>query len=47
MSGGILGKLFDLDRDGKLDLLERTLDFALFEQVAKEENESSDDSGEE
>ena len=43
MAGGFFGNLFDLNRDGKLDPVERALDFALFEQVTKDEDESSEE----
>lgn len=42
MTGGIFGKLFDIDGDGKLNAMEQALDFMLFDKVTKEE-ESEDD----
>ena len=43
MSKGIFGNMFDLNRDGKLDTLERGLDFALFEHLTNEDEESDED----
>ena len=37
MSGGIFGKLFDLDRDEKLNAMERAMDFMLFEEMTRED----------
>ena len=41
---GFFGGLFDLDGDGKLDGMERVLDFAAFVQLMEEtKNEDDDD----
>lgn len=41
---GFFGGLFDLDGDGKLDGMERALDFAAFVQLMEEtKNEDDDD----
>ena len=37
MSGGIFGKLFDLDRDGKLNAMEQEMDFMLFDEMTRED----------
>ena len=37
MTGGFLGKLFDLDGDGKLNAMEQAMDFMLFDEMAREE----------
>ena len=42
MAGGFFGNLFDLNRDGKLGPVERAMDYALFEQVMKEEEEKKE-----
>ena len=42
MSGGIFGKLFDLDGDGKLNALERAMDFMLFDEMTREDEEDDD-----
>ena len=34
--GGFFGNAFDLDFDGKLDLMERAADFGLFMQMVNE-----------
>ena len=39
---GFFGKMFDLNRDGKLDPMERTMDFMLFNEMMKEEDEQED-----
>ena len=33
MGGGIFGSLFDFNRDGKLDALERGMEFMAFRQI--------------
>ena len=43
MVGGFLGKMFDLNRDGKLDPMERAMDFMLFNEMMKEEDEQEDE----
>ena len=46
MTGGIFGKLFDLDGDGKLNAMERAMDFMLFDEMTREderEEELEDD----
>lgn len=42
--GGFFGKLFDLDGDGKLNAFEMAADYALFNEIRKEDKSS--DSGE-
>lgn len=39
MTGGFFGKLFDIDRDGKLNAMEQAMDFMLFDEMMRE-NES-------
>ena len=34
---GIFGNLFDLNRDGKLDSIERGMEFSFFNEIMKEE----------
>ena len=40
---GIFGGLFDLDRDGKLDLFEQTLEFMAISELMKEDEDSDSD----
>lgn len=37
MTGGIFGKLFDLDGDEKLNAMDRAIDFMLFNEMIKED----------
>ncbi len=39
MAGGFFGKMFDFNRDGKLDSLERAMDFMAFNEMTREEDE--------
>lgn len=39
---GIFGNLFDLNRDGKLDTLERALEFSLLDSMMQEDEADSD-----
>ena len=39
---GFFGDLFDFDGDGKLNSIERAMDFALFDELTKEENEEDE-----
>ena len=45
MDKGFFGDLFDINHDGKLDSLERTMDFMVFSELMDEEerNELLDD----
>ena len=43
MEKGIFGRMFDLNRDGKLDPLERAMDFALFEELISEDESDEDE----
>lgn len=43
---GFFGGLFDLNNDGKLDSLEKAMDFAAFMELA-EENEKEEDEDDE
>ena len=44
MDKGFFGSLFDLNKDGKLDLFERSLDYLAFEElVLNDENDESED----
>ena len=36
---GIFGKLFDLDIDGKLNAMERALDYMLFDEMTRADKE--------
>ena len=38
---GILGSMFDLDRDGDLNYFERAMEFAFLEEVISEEEKDS------
>ena len=46
---GLFGNLFDLDRDGKLDQMEKAMDYMLLTDMTKEEDdlveEESEDAG--
>ena len=37
MTGGFFGKLFDIDRDGKLNAMEQAMDFMLFDEMMRED----------
>ena len=41
--GGFFGKLFDLDGDGKLNVFEMAADYALFNEIMKEDKSSDSD----
>lgn len=44
MAGGIFGNMFDLNRDGKLDSMERAMEFMVFNKVTeKNYDEGYDD----
>ena len=36
MDGGFFGNLFDLNHDGELDCVERTMDFIAFNELMEE-----------
>ena len=40
---GIFGNLFDLDNNGELDALERSLDLILAEDIMEEDEEDSEE----
>ena len=40
---GFFGKLFDLDSDGKMNAFEMAADFALFNEIMKEDKSSDSD----
>ncbi len=40
---GFFGKMFDLNRDGKLDSIERAMDYMLFNEMMKDDEEEQDD----
>ena len=42
MDKGFFGSLFDLNKDGKLDLFERSLDYMAFEELVLNDNENDD-----
>ena len=42
MTGGFFGKLFDIDRDCKLNAMEQAMDFMLFDEMMRE-NESEEE----
>ncbi len=42
MDKGFFGGLFDLNHDGKLDSMERTMDFMAFDEMMHESDNSSD-----
>ena len=37
MTGGFFGKLFDIDRDCKLNAMEQAMDFMLFDEMMRED----------
>ena len=44
MAGGIFGNMFDLNRDGKLDSMERAMEFMVYNKVTeKDYDEGYDD----
>ena len=43
MGKGFLGDLFDFDRDGELDPMERAMDFLAFEEMTSEDESDDDD----
>lgn len=43
MDKGFFGDLFDLNGDGELDCMERTLDFMAFEDTINEDEDSDED----
>lgn len=46
MSKGFFGDLFDLDHDGELNAMERTLDFLAFDELTRDtelDDEDNDD----
>lgn len=44
---GLFGKMFDLNRDGKLDPMERAMDYMLFNEMLQEEEEECEENSEE
>ena len=47
MTGGFFGKIFDFDGDGKLNSLERAMDFMAFNEMTKEEDDSYEEENDE
>ena len=45
MSKGILGNMFDLNRDGDLDWMERAAELSFIQKVLDENNKDDDDRG--
>ncbi len=44
MKRGFFGELFDLDRNGRLDVFEQSLDIMLFQElVSKQEEENNEE----
>lgn len=43
MDKGFFGSLFDLNRDGELDSVERAMDFMAFNELMTDSEDSSDD----
>ncbi len=43
MKGGIFGNMFDLNRDGKLDAMEQAMDFMLFDELTRQEQEDNEE----
>lgn len=43
MGKGFFGDLFDFDRDGELDPMERAMDFLAFEEMTSEDEADDDD----
>ncbi len=39
---GLFGDTFDFDRDGELDLFERAVDMAMFDELTREESEAEE-----
>ena len=42
MAGGIFGNMFDLNRDGKLDSMERATEFMVYNKVTKKNYDERD-----
>ena len=47
MTGGIFGNMFDLNRDGKLDSMERATEFMVYNKVTKKNYDEGYDDFEE
>ena len=47
MTGGFFGKIFDFDGDGKLNPMERAMDFMAFNEMTKEEDDSYEEEDDE
>ena len=47
MAGGIFGNMFDLNRDGKLDSMERAMEFMVYNKVTEKDYDEGDDDFEE
>lgn len=45
MTGGFFGKIFDFDGDGKLNPMERAMDFMAFNEMTKEEDDELEMAG--
>ena len=41
MGDGIFGNMFDFDRDGTLDAIERAIEFQFLDAIISEENEDN------
>ncbi len=46
MSNGIFGSMFDFNRDGRLDAIERAAEFQFFNDVILREEEETEDKDE-
>ena len=42
MAGGIFGNMFDLNRDGKLDSMERAMEFMVYNKVTEKNYDERD-----
>ena len=47
MTGGFFGKIFDFDGDGKLNSMERAMDFMAFNEMMKEEDDTYEEEDDE
>ena len=47
MTGGFFGKIFDFDGDGKLNTMERAMDFMAFNEMTKEEDDTYEEEDDE
>ncbi len=46
MTGGFFGNMFDFDGDGKLDPMERAMDFLAFDEMTREDESNYEEDDE-